>query len=224
VPGLNGAGAFLMQSLLYGARLNCTGVAAMSDSYEALVDCDATLEQAKRLAHEVVGALSKAGLIIPTLSSECVLGGAGYPAGAGCASAYEVEDDGELLGNRFWTLKTNGVEIHTTPWVNVWGFTQFASATCPRCGREHEEEFLDEVGNVVDDYLSSGVVPNVACSSCNATPSIHDWKCDPHLGFVKFAVVFWNWPPFASDEWRVDIQSLLQDHLKRPLVSTFGRM
>lgn len=196
----------------------------MSDSYEALVDCGATLERAEQLAREVVGILSNAGLIIPTLSSDCVLGGVGYPAGAGCADAYEVEDYGEILGNRFWTLKTNGVEVHTAPWVNVWGFTQFAGAVCPRCGQEHEQEFLEDVGSVVDDYLSSGVVPNVPCSSCNAAVSIHDWKCDPHLGFVNFAVVFWNWPPFGTEGWRIDIQSLLQDQLKRPLVSTFGGM
>ena len=194
----------------------------MGDNYEALVDCAATREQAAGLAREVVEILSRGSLIVPSLSSDCVLGGKGYPAGPGCADAYTVEDYGELQGNRFWTLRTSGVEIHTMPWVNLWGFTQFAGAVCPRCGRDRDEEFLEDVGNLVEDYMSSGVVPSVPCPACHAASRIHDWSCDPHLGFVHFAVVFWNWPPFASEDWTVNVPALLQDHLKRPLVSTFG--
>lgn len=196
----------------------------MSDSYEALVDCTATLDETQALATEIVGVLSKGGLIVPTPSADCVLGGVGYPAGPRCAEVYEVEDFGEILGNRFWTLKTSGVEIHTKPWVNVWGFTQFSGAVCPRCGRDRADDFLQDIGELVDDYLKTGVVPNVPCASCHVPSCIHDWKCDPHLGFVNFAIVFWNWPPFCSEEWRVNVHALLQDHLKRPLVSTFGRM
>jgi len=196
----------------------------MSDCYEALIECEATPEQAEELARNVVGILSKGGLIVPSLSSDCVLGGVGYPAGPRCADVYTVEDYGEIRGNRFWTLRTSGVEVHKDRWVNLWGFTQFAGAFCPRCGRDRAADFLDDVGNAVDAYMTSGAVPNVPCSSCHATPSIHDWKCDPHLGFLNFAVVFWNWPPFVSEGWRVNVHALLQDHLKRPLVSTFGRM
>jgi hypothetical protein len=196
----------------------------MSDSYEALVDCDATPAQAAELARDAVAILSTGGLIVPSLSSDCVLEGVGYPAGPKCGDVYTVEDNGDLRGNRFWTLKTSGVEVHATPWVNLWGFTQFSGAICPRCGRDRAEDFLDDVGNLVDDYMRSGAVPSVPCPSCDAASSIHDWKCDPHLGFVNFALVFWNWPPFESEDWRVNVRALLQDHLKRPLVSTFGRM
>jgi hypothetical protein len=196
----------------------------MSDSYEALVDCEATPDQAAALARDAVRILSKGGLIVPSLSSDCVLGGVGYPAGPRCGDVYTVEDYGDLHGNRFWTLRTSGVEVHATPWVNLLGFTQFSGAACPRCGRDRADDFLDDVGNLVEDYMSAGVVPSVTCPSCHAASSIHDWKCDPHLGFVNFALVFWNWPPFESEDWRVNVRALLQDQLKRPLVSTFGRM
>src|SRR6187399_492685 len=156
----------------------------MSDSYEALVDCQATRDQAEGLAREVVGILSRGGLIVPSLSSDSVLSGVGYAAGPRCADAYSAEDHGELRGNRFWTLRTSGVEVHATPWVNIGGFTEFTGAVCPRCGRDRADDFLDEVGRVFDAYMSSGVVPNVPCPSCYAAPSIHDWNCDPHLGFV----------------------------------------
>ncbi len=196
----------------------------MSDSYEALIEPRATVDEAEALAAEAVGVLSRAGLIVPVPSTECVLDGVGYPAGPRCPDAYTAEDSGELMGDRFWTLETSGVEIHTKPWVNVWGFPQLSSAVCPQCGHDRAEEFIEDIGGLVDDFLSTGVVPDVQCVSCHAPSSIHDWQCDPHLGFVKFAIVFWNWPPFASEDWKVNVHALLEEHLKRPLFSTFGGM
>jgi hypothetical protein len=196
----------------------------MSDSYEALIDCHATVADARRLAQQAIQVLSQNGLIVPNPSADCVFEGVGYPAGPQCAKAYAAENVGELTGNRFWALATSGVQIHSAPWVNVWGFTQFASAACPSCGQDRADEFLEDVGALVEDYLDTGVVPSVQCRSCHLAPSIHDWKCDPHLGFVTFALVFWNWPHFATEGWKVNVHALLEDHLKRPLVSTFGRM
>lgn len=196
----------------------------MSDSYEALVDCAATLADAERLAKEVVEVLSSTGLIQQTANADCVLDGAGYPAGPRCAEAYPVDDDGELQGYRFWTLGLSGVQIHTRPWVNVFGFPLFESATCPKCGTEFAEELLEDVGGVVDDYLATGVVPELACPSCQESSRIHDWESDPHLGFASFAIVFWNWPPLADETWKVNVQALLEDRLKRPLVATCGHV
>ncbi len=118
----------------------------MSDSYEALVDCTASPVEAEALAKAALQILSKAGLVLPSPSPDCVLGGVGYPAGPGCADAYAAEDFGELEGNRFWTLSTSGVEVHSTRWVNAFGFAQFSGAVCPRCGHERDEDFLDDVG------------------------------------------------------------------------------
>lgn len=193
----------------------------MSDTYRALVDCDATPHQAATLARDAVDILSRSGLITPSQSSDCVLGDVGYPAGPRCGDLYTVQNP--LRGLRFWTLWTSGVEVHTTPWVNIWGLTQFSGAVCPRCECE-SENLLDHSVSLIEDYMSSGVVPSVSCPSCHATSSIHDWKCDPHLGFVNFALIFWNWPPFESVGWRVNVRALLQDHLNRSLVSAFGRL
>ena len=196
----------------------------MSDSYEALVDCDATLHEAKALAPRIIEVLSKEGLIIPEASPDCVFDGEGYPAGPRCADAYTVVDDGDLYGNRFWTLTSSGVEIHAEPWVNVWGFTQFAGASCPRCNRERGQDFLDDVGSLVENYLKSGVVPHIPCPSWKSAHLIHDWQCDPHLGFANLAVVFWNWAPFDDLDWQINIPALLEGQLKRRFACTFGRM
>jgi hypothetical protein len=192
----------------------------LSDSYEALVDCRASAEQARSLAPVIVQTLSRSGLIVPEPSPDCVFDGAGYPAGPKCAEAY-IANHRDI---RFWKLRTSGVEIHCEPWVNIGGFTQFDSARCPRCDDEHGTDFLDDVGNLVQGFLDTGVVPRVACRSCKAASLIHEWQCDPHLGFVHLAVVFWNWASFVDENWRIDVPALLADHLKRPLVLTHGRM
>lgn len=196
----------------------------MSDSYQALIDCEATPEQAEALARDAVGILSSSGLILPNLSSDCVLEGLGHPAGPRCADLYTVKTTGRLPGLRFWTLRTSGVEVHATRWVNDWGFTQFGGAVCPHCGSESAENFLDDVVPLVQAYMNSGVVPSLPCHSCHAASSIHEWKCDPPLGFVNFALVFWNWPRFESKNWQVNVRDLLQEQLKRRLVPTFGHL
>lgn len=197
----------------------------MGDSYEALIDCKATPSEALLLRPLIIECLVENGLIGPELSADCVLGGLGYPAAAGCAAVFaHLQDDEELPDIAFWTLRTNGVEIHCTPWVNEWGFTSFDGAQCPHCRHEQGEEFLGEVAPLIEEFNQSGTVPAVACSNCGARVGMLDWKCQPHLGFVNLAIVFWNWPTFDSELWKLKVPSLLEAKLGRSLVSTFGNL
>jgi hypothetical protein len=192
----------------------------LSDNYLALVDTEATAAQAADLAARTIACLRRNRLIESELSADCVLGGEGFPAGPRCSQVY-VPSNGEGL---FWTLVTSGVEIHAAPWVNEMGATVFEAATCPRCGHIHDEKFLDQFAELWTRYKADHEIPEAACSACGVSTRIHEWTCVPHLGFVNFAVVFWNWPPFHVAGWRLDIPSMLQKELNRALVATYGHV
>lgn len=145
----------------------------------------------------------------------------GYPAGPKCSDAY-ADEEGEL---KFWTLHTSGVEILSTPWVNHFGVTVFETAVCPRCGHEHQEDFLDDqLQTAMDSFESDLTVPMIACHACGVASRIHDWTCVPHLGFVNLAVVFWNWPPFEAPGWRLNVPALISQEIGHPLVESYGHV
>ncbi|HXD48025.1 MAG TPA: hypothetical protein VN600_04600 [Gemmatimonadaceae bacterium] len=197
----------------------------MSDSYIAVIDEAASHADAVRLAPVVVACLAAEGLIVPTLSSDCVLGGTGYPAGPRCVEHYDASArGGKGGGNRFWELATCGVEVHAEPWVNVLGFAQVEGASCPRCEDQLGDEFVDIAGGLVDAFLGDWHPPRITCAACGKESSLHEWRIKPLLGFVHFAVVWWNWPPFGDARWRIDLPGLLQRHTGRSFAMTSGRL
>jgi len=199
----------------------------MSDRCVALIDATASHTDAVRAAPTIVACLADAGLIVPTLSADCVLGGNGYPAGPRCAEQFNVaagRGRGAGGGDGFWELVTSGVEVHVEPWVNLLGFAQVEHASCPRCGRELGEQFVDAVSGQVDTFLEDWHLPQIACPACGAESSFHEWRTEPLLGFVHLAVVCWNWPPFDDPRWRVDVVRMLHEHTGRTFATTFGRL
>ncbi len=197
----------------------------MSDSYEALIDCQASAEQAKELAPQIVACLADGALIVPTLSEDCVLGGQGYPPGPGCSAAYRTRGGRGLGPNRFWKLVTSGVQVVCEPWINIHGTTLFEYAECPRCSGRSGDDFLSEVMEGVEAFEERGQIPIVACPACGVKVHLHEWKCSPHLGFVNLSVVFWNWPPFDEDpHWKLDVPSLIEGKIGRQLLRTYGHL
>jgi hypothetical protein len=197
----------------------------MGDSYEALIDCQATQGDAELMRSLIVECLSESDLIVPVLSADCVLDGEGYPASPRCAAAYPLEQgEGALHPNEFWTLRTNGVEIYCGPWINMFGFHMFDCAECPHCQHRYGEDFLAELNPMIDAFSSAGVLPTVTCAGCSAHVRLHDWRCEPHLGFVNLAIVFYNWPPLDDDGWKLNVSGIIEAKLGRPLVRTYGRI
>jgi hypothetical protein len=77
----------------------------VSDSYEALVNCGATPIEAARIRASIVECLFESGLIVPTLSADCVLDGEGIrPAPARTAARRPVFTNGSA--NRTWASST----------------------------------------------------------------------------------------------------------------------
>jgi hypothetical protein len=192
----------------------------VSDHYIALIDPTASPSEAPALAARIVTCLSSRALIQPVALTASVLGGQGFPPGPGCERVYD-RASGE---SAFWTLQTSGVQVHSTPWINEFGFKDFETAVCPECKRVYGQEFVDRMLHGFDTFIVDPRVPRVECPACGTSSSLHSWACVPHLGFVSLSVVFWNWPPFDAPGWRLDVRRLLSQSLGRPFTMTYGRV
>jgi hypothetical protein len=194
----------------------------MGDSIESLFDPQATEETAPALATKAIGILVERKIVLPEQNSDCVLGGAGYPPGPAVPKLYEA---GKLEG-RFWELLTNGVEVKVERWFNIWGTTVLEWIACPRCDTKFrvEGDFSDRCADAVARWLDAKSSSPIICESCAEGSPIEEWKSNPHLGFSMLALQFWNWPPFDSHSWKINIAEMLSEALGHQLVRTWGRI
>jgi hypothetical protein len=195
----------------------------MSDYYQILVDVDADEVEAKSIATNVLKRFRAAGLIASRPNGHCVLGGTGYPPGPKMPKLYELE-----YGSRFWELATNGVEVRIGR-----GFNESALGPacdgfrCPSCGTEFDP-FASELGTTIlaaaAKWRNGLDKARVRCPNCKNLPLVTQWECKPPIGFGNLAFGFWNWPPFSSTAWKLDIVSIVHDDSGHKIVSTFGHV
>src|SRR5215471_529768 len=103
----------------------------MSDSFEMLVDTDATVEEAEAVLRAILDRFRKLGLITGKLNKGCVLGGKGYRPGPAIAELYKLRK-GEYP---FWELVTSGVEPQTGRDLNEWALGEVCEGiSCSSCG------------------------------------------------------------------------------------------
>jgi hypothetical protein len=194
----------------------------MSDWYEALCDPKATAENAEVLANIGLNVLLENEIIDPELNSDCVLSGEGYSPGPAVPSLY-IPGEREAL---FWELKTNGVEITTGRWFNLFGTTILESILCPRCKAEFrlEGDFGDRYAEQVGAWLNEAATFPVQCDSCHESSYVESWESKPHLGFSMLTFQFWNWPPLDYSGWKLDISNLIGEAIGHRLIRTWGRL
>jgi len=196
----------------------------MSDSFERVVDIEVSADDAPALCQEVVDRLRALGIITGRLTKECVLGGTGYLPGESIANFYEREK----RESAFWELHTCGVEP-TVGWhFNVWALGEaFDSFVCPVCQAEigpQVEEFHDALGEKITECLEKTGNALVACPHCQTKSQLTKWGCRPPLGFGNLSFSFWNWPPFDSPAWKIDIAAILREVTGHEVVMTYGRI
>ena len=194
----------------------------MGDTYQAVVDVDANAEESVTLAQRVVERLSREGIILPTLDPDAVLGGDG---GYRPADRVKIMFAGDPR-NSFLRLSTNGIEVKTGRWVNVFGFPILSYFMCPCCGETFRVDHSvgDEFARAADEFLNGVAKPVVACPNCLQESAAQDWPTKPHLGFAHLAFVFWNWWFFGDDCWTVDVPRLIAEELDHNVVLTFGKV
>ena len=197
----------------------------MSDNFEMLVDVDATSRDSDQLASTVVDRLRNLGLISGSLNRDCVLGTMGYRTGPAVPDSYEQLAFPE---NRFWELRTCGVEPKTGKGFTMWALGPVCEGfTCTSC-RSHVEPFGDElgdsVGEAINEWLEQTGPALVRCPRCGQQRSIAQWECKPPLGFGNLSFTFWNWPPLDSSSWKIDIAAIVRDCTGHTVVRTYGHI
>lgn len=190
----------------------------------AIIDLEARESDAESLAARVVDALIEDGILDPEQDPESILGGeGGYRPGPKISTLYQLDND----ESSFCELATNGLELETKPWVNVYGMPCFEHFTCPKCDAKFEmdDPFSDEfLSTTVGEFYEGNSSVSAECPSCEQTSTVREWKATPHLGFCNLAFIFWNWPPFDSAGWKSNVPQRISEILGHKVATTYGRL
>jgi hypothetical protein len=196
----------------------------MSDNFEKLVDVDVTASDASSTLVEIIARFRKRGLITGELNKSCVLGGEGYLPGPAVPKLYNLHK-GE---GRFWKLLTRGVEPEIGRISNFGALgPSHEGFTCPSCRRlivGDRPAFQENVGKALGEWTKESGPATVRCPECAAEHPITQWQCRPPLGLGQLAITFWNWPPFDSKSWRIDLTKYLQEITGHNIVRTWGHI
>lgn len=200
----------------------------MSDSFEMLVDADANAVEAEYISRAVLDRFRELGLITGEPRGDCVLGETGYRPGPVVAKSYK-------LGKRecrFWELNTCGVEPRVSRGFNEWSLGPVCEGfTCSSCGADIEpfgemfgDTFGDSIASAIGEWMQQSGPGLVPCPRCEQMRSIAEWQCKPPLGFGNLAFRFWNWPPFDSSSWMIDIPAIVRQVTGHAIVRTYGHI
>jgi hypothetical protein len=196
----------------------------MSDSFQMVVDVEATLSQAGEVAQAVLRQFREQDLIQGEANPDCVLGDTGFRPGPTVSKLYRL-GKGEL---RFWELKTCGVEPTVGRGFNEWALGPSCEGfTCPACGAGIDpfaEVFVGAIGRAVGEWMDESGPPLVSCPECRKKQPIIEWQCKPPLGFGNVSYRFWNWPPLDSPSWRIDIAAIVGEISGHRIVKTHGHI
>ena len=175
----------------------------MGDTYEALVDADATAEEATQLAVRVVEMLQRRGIIAGE-RTDCVLGGAdgtGYPPGPHYEDAVEPHVHNDSCRGRphldVRQLWTNGLAVDVGKRV-FYSMTGETAVVCSACQTRSEmEPFPDALHEAINEWYAGTGPGQFACPHCGARAPITVWTWDPPWAFGYLGFTFWNWPPLS---------------------------
>jgi hypothetical protein len=196
----------------------------MSDSFEMLVDLEATPGEAEGVAQVVLDRFRELDLIAGEANSDCVLGGTGYRPGPAVADLYD-------LGERsypFWRLVTCGVEPRIGRGFNEFALGEsFEGYVCPACGAEFDpvgDAFDHAIADAIDQWLDESGSAMVSCPECREKRPVTEWQCKPPFGFGNVSFTFWNWPPLDSPSWNIDIAGIVRQVTGHAIVETHGHV
>jgi hypothetical protein len=195
----------------------------MSDSFEMLVDVDATLSEANAVSQAVLDRFRQLGLITGEANSDCVLGGTGYRPGPAVADLYKREK----REGRFWEMLTCGVEPNVGRSFNEYALGPVCEGfTCPSCGA-HIASYAglgDALFKAIGEWMDQAGQALTPCPICSAEHPITQWQCKPPMGFGNVSFRFWNWPPFGPPSWKIDIPGIVREVTGHSIVSTYGHL
>lgn len=196
----------------------------MSDSFQMLVDADATADEAAAVARRVLTRFRKLGLIAGRATSACVLGGTGYRPGPAIATSFRLPKG----YHPFWELRTCGVEPTVGRSCNLWAVGPVCEGfTCPACAAAIEpflEPFIDGLLQAVGEWENESGPALVRCPECQKERAVTEWECAPPLGFGNVSFRFWNWPALNSPGWQIDIACVVREVTGHTIIQTHGHI
>lgn len=162
----------------------------MGDSYQSIVDLEATPDVAEGLAARVIDFLVTREVILPSPSENCVLGGPpGHPPGP--KAPYVQTEHGEQVFSTY----TNGVQTIAERHVY---YSVGSDAICPACKADFGVDWPAEIRARLNKWWKDGGGTYVMCPKCAVNSPFECWLQPPwalgHLGFT-----FWNWWSLKED-------------------------
>ena len=196
----------------------------MSDTYQMLVDPKVEISEAKQFSKEILARLRKLGLIAGRLTTDCTFGGKGYRPGPDVPRLYKLGQ--QECG--FWDLHKCGVEPKIGREFNFMAIGPVCTGlTCPKCQTSAlplSDAFAESLGKAMLRWMDNLPSYLLRCPQCKKQTAITKWECIPPFGFGHMAFTFWNWPPFDSQSWRIDIPAIFEEITGHKPISSFGRM
>lgn len=162
----------------------------MADSFQSIVDPEATAAEAPALAGRVLRWLIDEHIVVGD-RTDCILGDGGYAPGPAYVKATAAPDKYLL------EMRTNRVEVVSTRTVFHNGALGF-EIVCSSCGGRFEPP-SGCWGDAVGEWYDGSGVGMLACSGCGAARAITDWQHDPPFGFGHVGFTFWNWPRLTEE-------------------------
>lgn len=159
----------------------------MGEYYQAIVDREASEDEAPALGASIRDWLISERVIEPT-PRNCVLGSeTGYPPGPEHAKATEVANP-YLLETHF-----NGLEIITRREVYYSLTGDELYLVCDNC--RHRFIAPDERGDAIGEWYHRRGAGLLSCPSCGAATPVTRYRHEPPWHFGNLGFMFWNWAP-----------------------------
>jgi hypothetical protein len=173
----------------------------MGDTFQTIVDRDATPHDAPRLARSVVDLWVAEGVVLAEAKPGWGL--SDLPAHPPGPHWHKAVDDAR------WG-SPEGVVVHTERHVF---FSMLdacdPSTSCPRCTAVADDSPL--LSEAVEQWHRTGEA-DIPCHACGETAPAPAWHwSDDHLALAHLGFEFWNWPSL-SEEFRARTAELLSGH------------
>jgi hypothetical protein len=78
--------------------------------------------------------------------------------------------------------------------------------------------------HAIGAFLGDDESPLIQCPVCRQMDDSTHWKTEPDLGMGHVAAVFWNWPNFDSNGWRISVPEIAAQAIGNPLIMTYGKV
>jgi hypothetical protein len=156
----------------------------LNDSFQTIVDLQATGDEAEALAALVLAWMVGEGIVEAASRDGWV--GEGHAPGPRYTTAVVQPDSGL---HKLWN---NGLEVVTGR--TVFHSVDVDAIACPHCQMAVVRDWLRPA---IQEWLA-GAAGTRRCRGCGRVMGLNDWCWRPPWAFGYLGLQFWNWPPLTK--------------------------